>query len=285
MRWTPRRRRRCRAITVSARAVLIASSVPGAAVCSKRETVGCNARAATLNRVAPQQQFVDRILGEAVRVIAVGMATRDREDALREQIGDAVRDARRRPRIGDRRAERRQQPELAVGRFEHDRAAVRTRMGLIERRDQGPIGHVRKQNRLCYRQLVRRRSPPWGETPSSPQRITHSEAFVLQCNSLTRWSRGWARSSQGIGESAVDRLFSQNAGAPIQSMPRFPHPLIEPDVRISRIRLSDWFHAEAHDPDTDNGAPTDNHRAGRETCSAGEAPGPASGTLCRRVRE
>ena len=28
--------------------------------------------------------------------------------------------------------------------------------------------------------------------------------------------------------------------------PRFPSPLIEPDVRISRIRLSDWFHAEAH---------------------------------------
>ena len=27
---------------------------------------------------------------------------------------------------------------------------------------------------------------------------------------------------------------------------RFPSPLIEPDVRISRIRLSDWFHAEAH---------------------------------------
>ena len=27
---------------------------------------------------------------------------------------------------------------------------------------------------------------------------------------------------------------------------RFPPPLIEPDVRISRIRLSDWFHGVAH---------------------------------------
>jgi hypothetical protein len=27
---------------------------------------------------------------------------------------------------------------------------------------------------------------------------------------------------------------------------RFPSPLIEPDMRISRIRLSDWFHYEAH---------------------------------------
>ena len=28
--------------------------------------------------------------------------------------------------------------------------------------------------------------------------------------------------------------------------PRFPSPLIKPDVRISRIRLSDWLHREAH---------------------------------------
>src|ERR1700730_12667054 len=28
---------------------------------------------------------------------------------------------------------------------------------------------------------------------------------------------------------------------------RFPSPLIEPDVRISRIRLSDWLHREVHE--------------------------------------
>jgi hypothetical protein len=28
--------------------------------------------------------------------------------------------------------------------------------------------------------------------------------------------------------------------------PRFPSPLIKPDVRISRIRLSDWLHRKAH---------------------------------------
>ena len=31
---------------------------------------------------------------------------------------------------------------------------------------------------------------------------------------------------------------STDAGAP----PRFPSPLIKPDVQISRIRLSDWLH-------------------------------------------
>ena len=28
-------------------------------------------------------------------------------------------------------------------------------------------------------------------------------------------------------------------------LPRFPSPLIKPDVRISRIRLSDWLHLAA----------------------------------------
>jgi len=33
----------------------------------------------------------------------------------------------------------------------------------------------------------------------------------------------------------------------IATMLRFHIPLIEPDVRISRIRLSDWLHRPAHD--------------------------------------
>ena len=56
-------------------------------------------QAAAVDRIAPQQQFVDRIVGEPVAVIAVGMATRDRKDPLRHQIPDAVRHARHRARI------------------------------------------------------------------------------------------------------------------------------------------------------------------------------------------
>ncbi len=51
-------------------------------------------QAAAVDRIASQQQFVDRIIGEPVGVIAVGMATGDREDPLREQIADAMRHAR-----------------------------------------------------------------------------------------------------------------------------------------------------------------------------------------------
>ena len=33
-----------------------------------------------------------------------------------------------------------------------------------------------------------------------------------------------------------------SAGVAIEAPSRFPSPLIKPDVRISRIRLSDWLH-------------------------------------------
>jgi hypothetical protein len=113
-------------------------------------------QATAVNWIACQQQFVDRILGEAVAIIAVGMPARDREDPLSDQIPDAVRHARRIPRIGDRRREGRHQAKVPIRRFEQDRATVRTGVRLIEGGAHGPIGQVRKQHTLCYRRLVQR---------------------------------------------------------------------------------------------------------------------------------
>ena len=56
-------------------------------------------QARAVDRVAVQQHFADRIVGEPVGVIAVGMATGDRKDLLREPVADAMRHARRRARI------------------------------------------------------------------------------------------------------------------------------------------------------------------------------------------
>src|SRR5260221_238660 len=46
---------------------------------------------------------------------------------------------------------------------------------------------------------------------------------------------------------------------------RFPSPLIEPDVPISGIRLSDWFHREAHGEET---------LAASVLCAAASSPSP-----------
>jgi hypothetical protein len=119
-------------------------------------------QAAAVNRVASRQQFVDRIVGEPVAVIPVGMAACDREDPLGDQIPNTVRDASRIPRIGDGRRQRRQQTEVSVSRLEQNRPTVRARVWLIKRRNQEPIGQVGKQNSLCYRRFVHAIASVWG---------------------------------------------------------------------------------------------------------------------------
>src|SRR5512133_214316 len=60
---------------------------------------------------------------------------------------------------------------------------------------------------------------------------------------------------------------------------RFPSPLIKPDVRISRIRLSDWLHCEAH-----GGGARWTRRRWNTPCASNTAPRgkrrvPCEGTL------
>src|SRR5215212_5626655 len=69
------------------------------------------------------------------------------------------------------------------------------------------------------------------------------------------------------------------------ALPRFPSPLIKPDVRISRIRLSDWLHLQAH-----GGGPRWTRRSWRtpsapNTASRGKRLVPRDGTLWRRTRK
>jgi len=64
---------------------------------------------------------------------------------------------------------------------------------------------------------------------SYPEKPPQTKA--LYCNMI--WAFYHGRVEEGRG-------YSHNA------RPRFPSPLIKPDVRISRIRLSDGLHRQAH---------------------------------------
>src|SRR3954468_7665594 len=64
-------------------------------------------------------------------------------------------------------------------------------------------------------------------------------------------ARAWAVWSAGGPVPAgvrVDggRVEDGRGGLGHVATPRFPSPLVKPDVRITRIRLSDWLHREAH---------------------------------------
>src|SRR5215475_4243526 len=47
------------------------------------------------------------------------------------------------------------------------------------------------------------------------------------------------RGSVRVGHFVESRM---GASTDAEATPRFPSPLIKPDVRIARIRLSDWLH-------------------------------------------
>jgi hypothetical protein len=49
-----------------------------------------------------------------------------------------------------------------------------------------------------------------------------------------------------VGKGAKGRVEDGRGNLRHAATPRFPSPLIERSVRISRTALSDWFHREAH---------------------------------------
>ena len=121
-------------------------------------------QARAVDRVAVEQQLVDRILGQRVRVVGVGIAARQPEDALREQVVHRVpHAARRRAPSPDDGGQPLDQLRPPLGRFQQDRAAVRTRVGLIERRDEG-LARTRSGKRtVCAIVGSFNATPPCGE--------------------------------------------------------------------------------------------------------------------------
>ena len=75
-------------------------------------------QALTRNRVSVEQQLVDRVVGEAVAIVAVGMAAGDAEDALADQIRERVPGLVRRPLVEQTPGERLDQAVGALGHLE-----------------------------------------------------------------------------------------------------------------------------------------------------------------------
>jgi hypothetical protein len=92
-----------------------------------------------VDRIAVQHQLVDRVVRQLIGIVAIGMPTRHREDARREQIADAVRHLARQARVADGVGQRTDHTEPPVGRFQQQRAAIGAGMGLVKGRDHGLV--------------------------------------------------------------------------------------------------------------------------------------------------
>ena len=100
------------------------------------------------HRVSPEQQLVDGVLRQVVRVVAVGMTARDAEDPLSDQLRERVPNLLRRALVGETPSERLDEAVHALGRLEQDAAAVGTRLLAVERRDEGLVEEIREQDSL-----------------------------------------------------------------------------------------------------------------------------------------
>ena len=68
------------------------------------------------------------IVRQPVGVVGIRVTARDREHPLRDEVLQRVRDARRDAAIRQAARQGRDQTEAGVGRFQQNRAAVRTRV-------------------------------------------------------------------------------------------------------------------------------------------------------------
>src|SRR4051812_5478091 len=82
-----------------------------------------------------------------------------------------------------------------------------------------------------------------------PGRLPGQAARQLPEQSTTLWME--PSSTGDTRRRGARRVEDGRGGLGHAASPRFPSPLIKPDVRISRIRLSDWFHLTAHGGDAE----------------------------------
>ncbi len=143
------------------------------------------------------------------------------------------------------------------------------------------IVHRTSSFRLFFAQSKRIGSSSRLPALSTPARSKSTELLSGQTRSRTR-PRSCRRKTQQTSAAAVE---SRKGAVSRRNAFRFPSPLIKPDVRFSRIRLSDWFRRKAH-----GGGPM----CTRRRCSTPNSPNTSSRenrrvprpcTLCRRTRK
>ena len=83
-----------------------------------------------------------------VGVVAVGMAARDAEDPLAEQIRQRVSNLPRCAPVSQAAGEGLHKAVCPLGRLEQDGAAIGTRLLLLEGRDQGLVEQVWEEDSL-----------------------------------------------------------------------------------------------------------------------------------------
>ncbi len=130
-----------------------------------------------VDRVAIEQELVNRIVREPIGVVRIGMAAGEPVDALRQQILERVSHFPSLTLVDEAPGEAIDQPVARFRGLEQDRAAIRARVGLIERRDEGFVEEVWEENSLWYGVVAQSKASVW-EKARVATALYHAEAFV-----------------------------------------------------------------------------------------------------------
>ncbi len=112
---------------------------------------GLRGERVAVDGIAAQQELVNRVVREPVGVIGIRIAAGEAEDPLGQQVPERVPHLPRLPIVDQATREAIDQAVRAFGGVQQDRAAIGTRVRLVEGRDQRFVEEVRKQNGLWYR--------------------------------------------------------------------------------------------------------------------------------------
>jgi hypothetical protein len=189
----------------------------------ERALAGKRCAVLTLRLKLAGQGCQHRVEAQLVVVDQILIAKRDAEHPLRHHGLHRVFDLPWRATIGEAGGEPSDQTDRPIGRAEQQAAGIRGDLAAVERSH-----HLTALDHFITEQvaatLCRHRGPP-----------------LRQLKSL--WQKSYARF-----RAPMHRLpgrVEEGRGSRLRQL-RLPSPLVKPDVRISRIRLSDWLHREAH---------------------------------------
>ena len=125
------------------------------------------AQGRAVDRIAVEQQLVDRVVAQPRGVVAVGVATGEPKDPLPEQLERLMLDLARLPWIVEARGQALGQPELGIDPLEQDRAAVGAGVLCVEDGDHRLPFRIEFERDLRYTVCSHRASFSWCERASN----------------------------------------------------------------------------------------------------------------------
>jgi len=150
------------------------------AIGSVRKTAqaGLRGQVRAFARSAPQPHLVPRVCGQPRRILGVGIATGEGEDARGQPFLPRVIHLARRPLILHAVCQRRYELQAPVGGLPQDRSAIGTPLPLVKRRHHPLAGKVGKHQTRCGAMLGQAKASFVAPNSVSTTCLYHRRLFV-----------------------------------------------------------------------------------------------------------